>query len=115
LAEQRPKADPLFPLARELTKVFPMSRVPRDICTDHLKHMKNILLPTDFSETSHKAAVFAMDLFGTEGTQYTLLNTYLKQAYRNALMPLQLDTERASRNGLRRMERRCRNHAGKVH
>ena len=76
--------------------------------------MKNILLPTDFSETSMKAATFALDLFGTEGVNYMLLNTYLKPAYRNALIPLNLDTERASRNGLRRMERRCRKHAGTV-
>jgi len=78
-------------------------------------NMKHILLPTDFSETSQKAAVFAMDLFGNEGMEYTLLNTYLKQAYRNALIPLQLNTEQASRNGLRRMERRCRKHAGEVY
>lgn len=77
--------------------------------------MKKILLPTDFSDTSIKAAMFAMDLFGTEGVHYTLLNTYLKPAYRNALLPLTVDTERASRNGLRRMERRCRKHAGKVY
>lgn len=76
--------------------------------------MKNILLPTDFSDTSMNAAIFALDLFGTQGANYTLLNTYLKPAYRNALIPLNLDTERASRNGLRRMERRCRNHAGTV-
>lgn len=77
--------------------------------------MNNILLPTDFSDTSMKAAVFALDLFGSEGMNYTLLNTYLKPAYRNALIPLNLDTERSSRNGLRRMERRCRMHAGTVH
>ena len=77
--------------------------------------MKNILLPTDFSDTSMKAAVFALDLFGTVGVNYTLLNTYLKPAYRNALIPLNLDTERASRNGLRRMERLCRKHGGTVH
>ena len=77
--------------------------------------MKNILLPTDFSDTSMRAATFALDLFGNEGVKYMLLNTYLKPAYRNALIPLNLDTERASRNGLRRMARRCRKHAGTVH
>lgn len=70
--------------------------------------MKHILLPTDFSETSMKASTFALNLFGGGTVQYTLLNTYLKPAYRHALLPLHLDTERASRNGLRRMERRCR-------
>jgi nucleotide-binding universal stress UspA family protein len=73
--------------------------------------MKNILLPTDFSSTSFHAATFALDLFGTSGMRYTLLNTYLKPAYRNFLMGVNVDTERASRNGLRRMERRCRQHA----
>lgn len=76
--------------------------------------MKHILIPTDFSATSIKAAYFALDLFGTEDVRYTLLNTYLKTAYRNALLPLPLDTERASRNGLQRVARRCRKHAGKV-
>lgn len=82
---------------------------------DDMHAMKNILLPTDFSDTSMRAAIFALDLFGTEGVQYTLLNTYLKPAYRNALIPLTVDTERSSRNGLRRMERRCRQHAGTVY
>jgi hypothetical protein len=41
--------------------------------------MKNILLPTDFSSTSFHAATFALDLFGTSGMRYTLLNTYLNR------------------------------------
>lgn len=76
--------------------------------------MKHILIPTDFSQTSIKAAIFAMDLYGTEDVQYTLLNVYLKPAYRNALLPLTVDTERSARNGLQRVERRLRKHAGKV-
>lgn len=76
--------------------------------------MKHILIPTDFSPTSIKAAIFAMDLYGTEDVRYTLLNAYLKPAYRNALLPLTVDTERAARNGLQRVERRLRKHAGKV-
>lgn len=77
--------------------------------------MKHILIPTDFSPTSIKAAYFALDLFGAKDVRYTLLNAYLKPAYRNAIVALSVDTERASRNGLRRVERRCRKHAGKVH
>ena len=77
--------------------------------------MKHILLPTDFSGTSVKAAYFAMDLYGAEDARYTLLNTYLKPAYGNVLLPPMPDTERASRNGLRRVERRCRKHEGKVY
>ncbi len=76
--------------------------------------MRHILLPTDFSEASFKAALFALDLFGTENVEYTFLNVYLKLAYRNALLPQGQDTERASRNGLRRVERRFRRKAGKV-
>ena len=76
--------------------------------------MEQILLPTDFSETSYKAAVFALDLFGTEEARFMLLNAYLKTAYHNALVPLSVDTERASTNGLRRIAGRCRKHAGKV-
>ena len=68
--------------------------------------MKHILLPTDFSGTSVKAAYFAMDLYGAEDARYTLLNTYLKPAYGNVLLPPMPDTERASRNGLRRGGRR---------
>ena len=76
--------------------------------------MKHILLPTDFSDTAHKAATFAMSLFGTEAAHYTLLNAYLKQAYRSPLIGLQVDTERASHLGLRREERRLRRQMGKV-
>ncbi|MCB0774177.1 MAG: universal stress protein [Flavobacteriales bacterium] len=77
--------------------------------------MKNILLPTDFSGTSYNAAVFALDLFGTKDVRYTLLNVFLKPAYRNFLMSLNVDTEQASRNGLRRMERRIRKLGGTMH
>lgn len=38
--------------------------------------MKNILLPTDFSDNSKRAIKYAIKLFGTEEVKYTLLNTY---------------------------------------
>ncbi len=76
--------------------------------------MKHILLPTDFSEASFNAAVFAHGLFGAEDVEYTLLNVYLRLAYRNALVKMEVDTARISRNGLRRMERRFRKLGGKV-
>lgn len=76
--------------------------------------MKHILLPTDFSEASNKAADFAVGLFGSVGLRYTLLNVYLKLAFRNTLVPSGPDTERASRNGLRRVERRLRKQADQV-
>ena len=55
----------------------------RSCPTLHLTNctMKHILLPTDFSGTSVKAAYFAMDLYGAEDARYTLLNTYLKPAH----------------------------------
>ncbi|MCC6840211.1 MAG: universal stress protein [Flavobacteriales bacterium] len=76
--------------------------------------MKHILLPTDFSDASFNAARFALELHGTKDVEYTFLNVYLKLAYRNALVPGGHDTERASRLGLRRMDRRFRKLAGTV-
>lgn len=76
--------------------------------------MKHILLPTDFSETSFKAAVFALDLFGTKDVRYTLVHTYLKPAFSHVLLPRVADTSAMAKNGLRRAERRIRKHAGKV-
>ncbi len=72
--------------------------------------MYRILLPTDNSDTSFNAARFAFALFGTEDSRYTLVHTFLKTAYRNALVP-SMDTEREAINKLRRFERRCRAHA----
>ncbi|MBS1569202.1 MAG: universal stress protein [Bacteroidetes bacterium] len=76
--------------------------------------MKHILLPTDFSDASFKAASFAFDLFGAKSVEYTFLNVYLQVAYRNALYRVEVDTARNSRNGLRRMERRFRKLGGKM-
>lgn len=72
--------------------------------------MYRILLPTDNSDTSFNAARFAFALFGTDDSRYTLVHTFLKTAYRNALVP-SMDTEREALNKLRRFERRCRAHA----
>lgn len=83
---------------------------PRIFACNTLR-MLHVILPTDFSHTSFKAMQFAVDVFGTEGVRYTLLNTYLKQAYRNALVPVHLDTARRSRNGLLRMKRGLHRHA----
>ena len=77
--------------------------------------MTRILLPTDFSETSFKAATFALDLFGTANTKYTLVHTYLKPMFDNALLPgIGNSTQREAVNGLRRFERRCRQYVGKA-
>jgi len=77
--------------------------------------MTRILLPTDFSETSFKAATFAFDLLGTANTKYTLVHTYLKPMFDNALLPrIGNSTQREAVNGLRRFERRCRQYVGKA-
>lgn len=39
--------------------------------------MAHILLPTDFSGNSLKAAQYAVQLFGVEGNTFTVLNTYM--------------------------------------
>ena len=77
--------------------------------------MLHILLPTDFSDTSFKAATFAIDLFGTEQAKYTAVHTYLKPAFDNVLLPRIGDSTRTEAvNGLRRFERKCRKYAGKM-
>ena len=77
--------------------------------------MTHVLLPTDFSNTALNAAKFAFDLFGTQGNKFTLVHTYLKPVFDNALLPgLGKIPEREALNGLRRFERNCRHYAGKV-
>ena len=39
--------------------------------------MTRILLPTDFSDGSLNACAYALDLFGTEGTTFTLVHAYI--------------------------------------
>ncbi len=75
--------------------------------------MHHVLIPTDGSDTAFNAARFAITLFGTDHTRYTLVHAYLKPAYRNALLP-RMDTGREAANKLRRFERRCRKHADGV-
>jgi nucleotide-binding universal stress UspA family protein len=77
--------------------------------------MLHILIPTDLSDTSFKAATFAFDLFGTGHVRYTVVHTYLKTSFDNALLPGIGDSTKAEAvNGLRRFERRCRKYAGKM-
>ena len=77
--------------------------------------MLHILLPTDFSDTSFKAATFAFDLFGTKQVKYTAVHTYLKPAFDNVMLPRIGDSTRIEAvNGLRRFERKCRKYTGKM-
>ncbi|MBK6882679.1 MAG: universal stress protein [Flavobacteriales bacterium] len=48
--------------------------------------MARILLPTDFSEAALNASKFAFDLFGTTGNKFTLVHTFLKPSFDNALL-----------------------------
>ena len=43
--------------------------------------MKNILLPTDFSENSWNAIKYALQLFKTETCKFYLLNAYTPIIY----------------------------------
>ena len=77
--------------------------------------MAHITIATDFSETSWKAAQFALDQFGAIGNRYTILHTYLKPALNNALLPnYGAVAEQDAKRGIRRFERRCRVYAGQV-
>lgn len=38
--------------------------------------MAHVLIPTDLSENARKAAIYAVELYGTEGNTFTLLNCY---------------------------------------
>ncbi|MBK6370541.1 MAG: universal stress protein [Flavobacteriales bacterium] len=77
--------------------------------------MARILLPTDFSEAALNASKFAFDLFGTTGNKFTLVHTFLKPSFDNALLPSLGDfPQREAINRIRRVERKCRKYAGKV-
>ena len=77
--------------------------------------MTHILLPTDFSNTALNAAKFAFDLFGAKNNKFTLVHTYLKPVFDNALLPsLGRIPEREAANRLRSFERKCRKSAGKI-
>jgi hypothetical protein len=39
--------------------------------------MAHVLIPTDFSGNSLKAAQYAVQLFGIEGNTFTVLNSYM--------------------------------------
>lgn len=78
--------------------------------------MFQILLPTDFSDTAQQAAHFAMDLYGTDGVRYTLVNHYPLQAYADPLLPnLTPLALQDSQRGLRRAERLLRKRTAGVY
>ncbi len=72
-------------------------------------HMSHILLPTDLSDRSLKAATLAIELFGTEGNTYTLLHAYTSIGLADPMAPPQLpDVERVHAEGLEAFEQKLR-------
>ncbi|TVZ07584.1 universal stress protein family protein [Cellulophaga sp. RHA_52] len=71
--------------------------------------MKNILLPTDFSENANNAISYALELFKKENCTFYLLNTYVPaiphsrfMAENSKTLVLEKNTETASKNGLKK-------------
>ncbi|MEP0214146.1 MAG: universal stress protein [Cellulophaga sp.] len=71
--------------------------------------MKNILLPTDFSENATNAISYALELFKNESCTFHILNTYVPaiphsrfMAKNSKTLVLEKDTETASKNGLKK-------------
>ncbi|TFG74732.1 MAG: universal stress protein [Flavobacteriales bacterium] len=81
--------------------------------------MKNILIPTDFSENSWNATKYALELFKKEDCTFHLLNTYTPAIANNRFMASNLYTDpnddgaRAySENGLKRIISRIKKSYG---
>lgn len=52
--------------------------------------MAHILLPTDFSDPTLEAAVFAVDLFGADGNRFTLLHAFAPIALADQAVPVDI-------------------------
>ncbi|HLW31594.1 MAG TPA: universal stress protein [Aequorivita sp.] len=77
--------------------------------------MKNILLPTDFSENAYNALEYAVQLFENEDCIFHLLNTYTPVVYDippfadgNATLMLEEITRKNSENGLNEVEKKLK-------
>lgn len=63
--------------------------------------MDEILIPTDFSDNALNAALFAMDLFGPQDFEYTVLNCYDMPAYGDSgMLTIEEHMANASKEGL---------------
>ncbi|MFC5048091.1 universal stress protein [Aquimarina hainanensis] len=71
--------------------------------------MKNILLPTDFSDNAWNAAKYAIEIFREEECTFYLLNTYTPQMYRATYLdgaPMERGlNDLAAKNALSELER----------
>lgn len=70
--------------------------------------MAHLLIPTDLSDLSLKAALFAVDLFGAEGNTFTLLHTRSSYGLSSSLVPGAIDLQRVEHEGLAELEQRLR-------
>lgn len=77
--------------------------------------MKNILLPTDFSENAYNALEYAVQLFKDEDCTFHLLNTFTPVAYNVATLPdsystimIEEITRQNSENGLSEIENKLK-------
>lgn len=71
--------------------------------------MATILLPTDFSDASFKAAAYAFERLGSEGDQFVLLHTYMAPGLSDPLMPdMTVELHQVTMEGLQTFEKRCR-------
>ncbi len=75
--------------------------------------MATILLPTDFSDASFKAATFAFERIGAVGDQFILLHAYMAPGFTDPLMPdMTTELHQVTLEGLQNFEKRCRGLAG---
>ena len=79
--------------------------------------MKNILIPTDFSDNAWNAARYAIELFKDEGCVFHLLNTYTPAIASSRFMAAAIDgrilensAQLSSKKGLRNFIERVRQH-----
>lgn len=70
--------------------------------------MAHVLIPTDLSDLSLKAAAFAVDLFGAEGNTFTLMHTMSAYGLSSSLVPEVAGLSRMPQHGLAEMEHRLR-------
>ncbi|MBL0044400.1 MAG: universal stress protein [Flavobacteriales bacterium] len=71
--------------------------------------MAHLLLPTDFSDQSLKAATLAIDLFGSKGNQFTLVHSYNAAGLADPLVPGALpDLHKIHSDGLEEFEQKLR-------
>ncbi len=73
--------------------------------------MKNVLLPTDFSDNSMVAIEYALNLFGSKDVKYYILNTYqIPHAGASVLVSIEDILHEESKKGLEKVEKTIRSY-----